>query len=429
MKEFALIMFIITYGLLLTFPKWRHYIALATAILFVAVGILPLQHVFTTINWNVIMMIGGTMGIVSLFVDSKMPSLMADIIIDKTPDVKWAIVALALFAGIISAFVDNVATVLMVAPVALNIAKKLKISPVPSIIAIAVASNLQGAATLVGDTTSILLGGYANMNFADFFVFHGKIGMFWVVQVGAFVSTLVLLYLFRKEKQLVHLEEKAVVTDYFPSFLLLGTILLLIVASFIPSSWNLPQSLMDNINGLICVALLLIGLLREYLIRHKPDSVAKAIMEIDYQTILLLASLFLVIGGITEVGIVNDISKLFLRFSGDNLFVIYSLIVWASVFFSAFIDNIPYVATMLPVVSGIAVILKVDPTILYLGLLAGATLGGNLTPIGASANITALGILRKDGYEVSSWEFMKIGIPFTMAAVISAYIMIWLIWA
>ena len=429
MKELALIMFIITYGLLLTFPKWRHYIALATAILFVAVGILPLQHVFTTINWNVIMMIGGTMGIVSLFVDSKMPSLMADIIIDKTPDVKWAIVALALFAGIISAFVDNVATVLMVAPVALNIAKKLKISPVPSIIAIAVASNLQGAATLVGDTTSILLGGYANMNFTDFFVFHGKIGMFWVVQVGAFVSTLVLLYLFRKEKQLVHLEEKAVVTDYFPSFLLLGTILLLIVASFIPSSWDLPQSLMDNINGLICVALLLIGLLREYLIRHKPDSVAKAIMEIDYQTILLLASLFLVIGGITEVGIVNDISKLFLRFSGDNLFVIYSLIVWASVFFSAFIDNIPYVATMLPVVSGIAVILKVDPTILYLGLLAGATLGGNLTPIGASANITALGILRKDGYEVSSWEFMKIGIPFTMAAVISAYIMIWLIWA
>ena len=186
---------------------------------------------------------------------------------------------------------------------------------------------------------------------------------------------------------------------------------------------------MDNINGLICVVLLLIGLLREYLIRHKPDSVAKAIREIDYQTILLLASLFLVIGGITEVGIVNDISKLFLRFSGDNLFVIYSLIVWASVFFSAFIDNIPYVATMLPVVSGIAVILKIDPTILYFGLLAGATLGGNLTPIGASANITALGILRKDGYDVSSWEFMKIGIPFTMAAVISAYIMIWLIWA
>ena len=429
MKELALIMFIVTYGLLLTFPKWRHYIALATAVLFVAFGILPLQHVFTTINWNFIMMIGGTMGIVSLFVDSKMPSLMADIIIDKTPNVKWAIIALALFAGIISAFVDNVATVLMVAPVALNIAKKLKISPVPAIIAIAVSSNLQGAATLVGDTTSILLGGYANMNFADFFVFHGKIGMFWVVQVGAFVSTFVLLYLFRKEKQLVHLEEKTVVTDYFPSFLLLGTILLLIVASFIPSSWNLPQVLMDNINGLICVALLLIGLLREYLIQHKPDSVAKAIMEIDYQTILLLASLFLVIGGITEVGIVNDISKLFLRFSGDNLFVIYSLVVWASVFFSAFIDNIPYVATMLPVVSGIAVILKIDPTILYLGLLAGATLGGNLTPIGASANITALGILRKDGYEVSSWEFMKIGIPFTMSAVISAYIMIWLIWA
>ena len=114
-------------------------------------------------------MIAGTMGIVSLFIESKMPALLADLIIEKMPNVKWAIVALALFAGIISAFVDNVATVLMVAPVAITISKKLKISPVNSIIAIAISSNLQGAATLVGDTTSILLGGHAGMNFLDFF--------------------------------------------------------------------------------------------------------------------------------------------------------------------------------------------------------------------------------------------------------------------
>ncbi len=106
----------------------------------------------------------------------------------------------------------------------------------------------------------------------------------------------------------------------------------------------------------------------------------------------------------------------------------YSLILWASVLMSAFIDNIPYVATMLPVVSGIAVAMHIEPTILYFGLLSGATLGGNLTPIGASANITGIGILRRNGYEVSNSEFMRISIPYTLAAVGTAYVVLWLIW-
>lgn len=132
-----------------------------------------------------------------------MPSLLADVIIEKMPNVKWAIVSLSLFAGIVSAFVDNVATVLMVAPVALTISKKLKIAPVPSTIATAISSNLQGAATLVGDTTSILLGGHASMDFLDFFVYRGRPGLFWVVQIGAIAATLVLLYVFRNEKQAI----------------------------------------------------------------------------------------------------------------------------------------------------------------------------------------------------------------------------------
>ena len=149
----ALVLFIVTYMLLLILPKFRAYIAVASAAVFVILGILPLKNVFFAVDWNVIMMIAGTMGIVFFFIESKMPSLLADIIIQKMPNVRWTIISLALFAGIISAFVDNVATVLMVAPVALTISKKLGISPVSSIIAIAVSSNLQGAATLVGDTT------------------------------------------------------------------------------------------------------------------------------------------------------------------------------------------------------------------------------------------------------------------------------------
>lgn len=129
-----------------------------------------------------------------------MPALLADIIVEKTPNVKWAVVLLSIAAGLISAFIDNVATVLMFAPVALVMCKRLNISPVMPIIAISISSNLQGAATLVGDTTSILLGSYLGMNFSDFFFFKGKFSLFWIVQAGAIASILILLWFFRKEK-------------------------------------------------------------------------------------------------------------------------------------------------------------------------------------------------------------------------------------
>lgn len=416
----ALCIFAATYVLLLLLPKLRPYVAIASAATFVILGILPAGKVFSSIDWNVLMMIAGTMGIVYLFIESKMPSLLADLIIEKTPNVKWATVCLSLFAGIISAFVDNVATVLMIAPVALGISKKLKISPIAMIIAIAVSSNLQGAATLVGDTTSILLGGYAKMSFWDFFVFHGKLGIFWAVEAGALASVFVLLWLFRKDTQPIKATGRTEVRDFFPTVLLLGTILLLICASFIP---NKPE----NTNGYICMTLLIIGIVRE-LLRGNTAVIKNVFKEIDFFTLGLLAGLFVVIAGISEAGVIDEISALFLRLSGDNIFLIYTLIVWASVAFSAFIDNIPYVATMLPVVAGISSQLGIEPYLLYFGLLTGATLGGNLTPIGASANITAIGILRNDGYEPTTRDFMRIGIPFTLCAVLAGYVIIWFIW-
>ena len=122
------------------------------------------------------------------------------------------------------------------------------------------------------------------------------------------------------------------------------------------------------------------------------------------------------------------LAALLAKLGGGSVFRMYTIVVWASVLISAFIDNIPYVATMLPVVQGLALKLGIDPTPLYFGLLSGATLGGNLTPIGASANITGIGILRKEGFEVQNSDFFKIGIPFTLAAIIPAYIYIWLIY-
>ena len=128
------------------------------------------------------------------------------------------------------------------------------------------------------------------------------------------------------------------------------------------------------------------------------------------------------------MGVIDAAANLLAKAGGGNVFVLYTVIVWASVLISAFIDNIPYTATMIPVIAGLAKALEIDPTVLYFGLLSGATLGGNCTPIGASANIAGIGILRKEGYTVKNGDFFKIGIPFTLAAIIPAYIYIWLMY-
>ena len=148
----------------------------------------------------------------------------------------------------------------------------------------------------------------------------------------------------------------------------------------------------------------------------------------DWSTLLLLLSLLVVIGGLTYTGVIDALSRTFLALAGGSLFSCYTLIVWFSVLASAFVDNIPYVATMLPVMTAAAAAMGVTPYILYYGLLIGATLGGNLTPIGASANITALGLLEKRGYRVRSGDYLRIGVPFTLAAVATGYGMVWLLW-
>lgn len=422
MKTIALIVFIAVYAMLLLLPKYRAVVAVAAASLFIVLGIVPASEAFWDIDWNVLLMLTGTMGTVDLFIRSRMPARLSDRLVALIPNVKWLLIVLALFAGFVSAFVDNVATVLMLAPIGLAISEKLHISPVEPILAIAISSNLQGAATLVGDTTSILLAGHMGLDFADFFVYNGTIGMFWVVQAGALATVPVMWILFRKQKGRIENQALTPVEDRLPTYLLVGTVLSLIVASFIPGKPEIT-------NGILCMLFFVVGLVAELRKESGKEVFVEAIKAIDYTTILLLAGLFLVISGINRMGIIDDISQIIARLGGGNRFLTYTIIVWVSVLFSAFIDNIPYTATMLPVVGGVAAAMGGSPDVMYFGLLAGATLGGNLTPVGASANIAAGGILRKAGYSVSTKQFMRMGVPFTMAAVITGYILIWVLYA
>ena len=428
----AIALFALTYVLIMIFGKYRPYIAFASGLVFIISGMLPLvgnEGIIASLDFNVLLMIAGTMGLVQLFIDSKMPALLADVIMSKIPNVMWAAVCMSLFSGFISAFVDNVATVLMIAPVALEICKKLKTNPVPFIIGIAVSSNLQGAATLVGDTTAIMLGSSLDMSFMDFFWYNGKPSIFFAVELGAVLSALILAFLFRKEKAAIPKGGALTkVNDYVPTILLVGTIVLLILVSFVPNKPSVT-------NGLICCAMLLIGLVYNLIRKKKLDAITGPLKGIDFETLGLLVGLFLMIGGISHMGVIDALGGLLAKAGGNGIFLLYTVIVWASVLISAFIDNIPYVATMIPVIGSLSVTLSgqlgTDAGLIAIplsfGLLCGATLGGNCTPIGASANITGIGILRSEGYEVKNGDFFKIGIPFTLAAIIPAYIYIWLI--
>ena len=423
LQVIAIVLFILMYVVMIAKTEWRLYAIWGVAVLFVLFGILQRNPLYwlSVINWNVIMMIGGTMVIVYYFIESKMPNRLAEIILEKCPTVMWVIILMSLFAGAVSAFIDNVATVLMIAPVGLAICKKLKISPVSMLLAIAVSSNLQGAATLVGDTTSIMLGAYAKMNFMQFFFMHGKPGIFFAVELGALLTVPVMLFLFHNLNQPVEAEEKTKVEGIFPTIALCGVVVCLIIASFIP---NTPST----INGIICVVIALLCMAVDFKMKKMPENIRKAILSIDFETLCILTGLFLVIQGITDVGIIDMVANGIAKVGGKNIFLLYTIIVWGSGLFSAFVDNIPYVATMLPIITGISQLLGIEPYLLYFGLLSGATLGGNITPIGASANITAVGMLKQNGYTVKFSDFMKIGLPFTFVAVMAGYLFIWFTW-
>lgn len=418
----AAALFVITYIFMIKFVNHRPLVVGISALVFIILNIVPLNTVWGAIDFNVLLMIGGTMMLVSLFSESLMPTRLADLIINKVKDIRLIILFLSMFAGFVSAFIDNVATVLMIAPVAMSLAKKLNISPVKMIIAISISSNLQGAATLVGDTSSILLGSALNMTFFDFFVYNGHMGMFWIVQISALIATAIIYIQTKDMKGKVDAIEVTKVKDMMPTFLVILMIVLLIFASFIPQDQKI-----DILNGLICVCVAIFGVIY-HLIRHKDSSIIKTVAsEIDFNTLGLLAGLFIIISGIENAGVIDEIAKLFIKLA-DKPFLLYTALVWGSVLISAFVDNIPYVATMLPVLSVISTHVPFDMTVFYFGLLSGATLGGNITPIGASANIASLGILKEAGYTVENKDFMKMSVPFTLTAVLVGYILVWFIY-
>ncbi|MEW5758874.1 MAG: SLC13 family permease [Candidatus Omnitrophota bacterium] len=419
-KNIALFIFIAAYILFVFLPKKRTLIALISAALIILTKTISFKQAFFAINWNVMGIFVGTLVVADIFMESRVPAYIAEIIVDKAKNTCWAILLICILTGFISAFVENVATVLIVAPIALSLAKKLKINPINMMIAIAVSSNLQGTATLIGDPPSMLLGGFAKMNFGDFFFYQGRPSIFFAVELGAVVSFIVLYFIFRRQKEKAKLVTIEKVKSWVPTIILVTLIFLLALSSFLDTGFSYMA-------GIMCMVFGMISLIWKKFINKSP--VLNGIRSLDWDTTFFLLGIFILVGSITLTGWIEVISNYLSGLIGANIFLGYTVLVFLAVILSAFIDNVPFLAAMLPVAVSMSNNLNINPSLFLFGLLIGASLGGNITPIGASANIVACGLLKKEGYEVRFKDFMKIGVPFTIAAVLAAYLFIWLIWS
>ncbi|MFA7705749.1 MAG: SLC13 family permease [Candidatus Omnitrophota bacterium] len=419
-KFIALLVFIVAYVLFVIFPQKRTAVALSGSLLLVLTQAISFKEALMAVNWNVMGIFVGTLIIADVFMQSRVPAYIAEIIVDKARNTAWSILFICLLTGFISAFVENVATVLIVAPIALALAKKLKINPMNMMIAIAVSSNLQGTATLIGDPPSMLLGGFAKMNFGDFFFYKGKPSIFFAVELGALVSFSVLYFIFSKHKEKAQLVPVEKVRSWVPTILLVSLIILLALSSFLDTGFSYMA-------GQICMIFGIIALLWEKFVNRR--SIVAGMKGLDWDTTFFLMGIFIIVGALSATGWIEVLANYLAGLVGGNIFLGYTAIVFLSVILSAFIDNVPFLAAMLPVTLIMSSKLQVNPALFLFGLLIGASLGGNITPIGASANIVACGLLKKEGYPVKFTDFMKIGIPFTIAAVAAAYLFIWFIWS
>ena len=435
MKFIVLALALVMYALVIAFQDKKVVWSLAAALIAVALGtVFPasvfegsgrayaITHsFFELINWNVLMIYIGSMIIAALFIYSKAPSRAADSIIKISPSAGVAIILILAMTGIISIFVENVATVLVMAPIALALCKKLKLNPANFMMGLAVMSNLEGTATLVGDPPSMIFASFAGYTFNDFFVHGSKISIFFFIQTGLVVGCLFFYFIFRNAKEKIEVEETKVIS-FVPTALLLLMIVGLALVSFLKIEFAFAS-------GSYVLALGLIGLAWHFVSQKKSaGEIWELVKGLDWETIFFLIGIFVVVGALSESGLLLDFAAFLSRVTGGSKLGAFVLILLVSIILSGFIDNVPYIIVMLPVAASLAKSVGSAPELYMFALLVGSCLGGNLTPYGASANVVAMGIIKKEGKPMNFASWLKLGLPFTLLTTGASALLLWAVW-
>lgn len=417
-KIIAAVIFCLSYACIVRFKTVKSQILWAGIGTGIGFGLISTHSIISDINWNVMGIFVGTLVLAEFFILSRVPDAIAAFLVRRSSSVGAAFLYVCLFASILSIFIENVAVVLIVAPIAIELSRKIDVSPVPVIIGIAIASNLQGTATLIGDPPSMILANYQKMSFNDFFFYHGKPSIFFAVQAGAAGSMFILFMLFRKYRRAVEFSGKEEVRNFISTILLIAMVVGLAMATLVDPDFRW-------FGGFVCIALAV-------MIFFTPAAGWKekrqVLRRFDWGTTFFLAGVFVMVGMLERAGLIAGFAQFLATRIGSNPALAFGIIVWGSVAFSAFIDNVPYITAMIPVVQHVSSGIGIEPELLVFGLLIGACLGGNITPVGASANVVSTGILKKNGHVISFGDFMKIGLPFTIVATALGMAVIYWIW-
>lgn len=438
-KWFILAVAVAMYLLVILFQNRKVWITTAAAAVLIAFGTAAPGAVFASggaeaghlyalsrsfggfVNWNVLLIYIGSMTIAALFIYSAVPARIADALVEISPNTGVAIVLILAMTGIISIFVENVATVLVMAPIALALSRKLRFDPTRFLIGLAVMSNLEGTATLVGDPPSMIFASYAGFTFNDFFVHNGRMSVFFILQIGMLAGCVFFYLYFMREKEKASVERTAVIS-VTPAVLLVLMIAGLAAISFLRVEF--PYS-----SGLYVAALGAAGVLWYRFAQKKTGGeTADLVRNLDWETIFFLTGIFIVVGFVSETGLLQEFSEFLARITGKSVAAGFFLIIAVSVVISGFVDNVPYIIVMLPVAHDLALALSAEPELYMFALLVGSCLGGNLTPFGASANVVATGILKKEGHPVNFGGWLKVGAPFTVLTTACSALALWLAW-
>lgn len=421
----AIAIFVASYIAIATEKIDRTVVALVGAALMLIVGSIDQADAFLHIDLNVIFLLAGMMIIVNII---KRSGLFEWLAISSAKLSKGRplllLIVLSLLTAVISAFLDNVTTVLLIAPITLLIAGTLRVDPLPFLISEALASNIGGTATLIGDPPNIIIGSAAKLGFNDFIIHLTPIVML-VLVVFLLSST----FLFGKELRsrtpnvaaLNGLNASKAIRDKYlvwKSLAILGIVIVMFV--FHEALHLMPATIALGGAGLLLLASQLPP--RE----KKTDPIETILAEIDWHTLFFFIGMFIMISGLESTGVIKELLRIIIAANMGRIFLLSMIILWGSALLTFVTSSVPFVIAMLPVIRGLASqgVQPIEP--LWWALALGACLGGNGTLIGAAANMVIAGISNKSGHKISFWAFAKKGMPTTIISLILSSIYIWL---
>lgn len=405
----AIFLFVTTYFFILTEKFNRTTIAMFGAILTLVFFVEDNRFALGSIDFNTVALLIGMMVIVNIMKKTGVFEYVAIYAAKLVKGNPWAIlVLLSILTAFSSAILDNVTTILLVAPVTIVLAKNLELNPIPFIMSEVLLSNIGGSSTLIGDPPNILIGSASGFGFNDFLI-----NMMPVIFLVVIVNLFVLKIAYKKKlnsseesrNAIMKMDEKLLIKD--KSLLIKSVIVLVITIIGFLTHQSLGYE--SSTVAMFGASLLLL------ISKLDPEEI---LAEIEWPTIFFFIALFVLVGALEKVGVIEFLARSTINLTGGNLKLTVMFVLWGSAIASAFLDNIPFVASMIPIIKDMGEIGGLDTTPLWWALALGACLGGNGTIIGASANVVAAGLLDKYSYKMSFKQFMKIGMPVTFVSIV-----------